>query len=77
MFSCGYCKIFKNTDFDENLQTTASAVPTSTVKISRNGHSLSFVVTCFATRRDSLSLIVTLSNALSLAVIHCQSLCQR
>ena len=29
VFSCEYCKIFKNTYFDENLRTTASAVPTS------------------------------------------------
>ena len=29
VFSCEYCKIFKNTYFDENLRTTASAVPAS------------------------------------------------
>ena len=33
VFSCEYYKIFKNTYFDENLQTTASAVPL-TVNIS-------------------------------------------
>ena len=27
MFSCEYCKIFKNTYFDENLRATASAIP--------------------------------------------------
>ena len=29
MFSCEYCKIFKNNYFDKNLRTTASAVPAS------------------------------------------------
>ena len=29
VFSCEYCKIFKNTYFDENLRTTSFAVPTS------------------------------------------------
>ena len=29
VFSCEYYKIFKNTYFDENLRTTASAVPSS------------------------------------------------
>ena len=29
VFFCEYYKIFKNTYFDENLRTTASAVPTS------------------------------------------------
>ena len=33
VFSCEYYKIFKNTYFDENLRTTASAVPL-TVNIS-------------------------------------------
>ena len=29
VLSCEYCKIFKNTYFEENLRTTLSAVPTS------------------------------------------------
>ena len=29
VFSRKYCRIFKNTYFDENLRTTASAVPPS------------------------------------------------
>ena len=29
VFSCEYCKVLKNTYFDENLQTTASAIPAS------------------------------------------------
>ena len=29
VFYCEYCKIFKNTYFEENLRTTASAIPAS------------------------------------------------
>ena len=45
-------------------------------KISRNGHSLSFVVTRCTTRWNSLSLVVTLCHSLSLVVIRCHSLHQ-
>ena len=34
LFSCEYLKIFKNTYVDENLQTTASAIPPSSFHIS-------------------------------------------
>ena len=43
-------------------------------KISRNGHSLSFVVTRCTTQCHSLSLVVTLCHLLSLVVIRCHSL---
>ena len=42
--------------------------------ISRNGHSLLFVVTRCTTCYHSLSLIVTLCHSLSLVVTHCHSL---
>ena len=29
VFSCEYCKIFNSTYFEENLRTTASAIPAS------------------------------------------------
>ena len=37
LFSCEYCKIFKNTCFDENLRTTDCAIPPSYYYISSKG----------------------------------------
>ena len=67
------CSRFK--EFSLGCLVVGSSLIWKKRKISRNGHLLSFAVTCCTTQCHSLSLVVTLCHSLSLVVTRCTTRC--